>query len=196
MANNHGGQRAGAGRKSKRIKFPAQVGKLDDRLAGQVEKSARNLIKLANGGYPRVTKVMKMAGLITKPEYQIVEGPRGGKTAIRKEVPMFPDLPPETLICVEERHEWADPDRAANEYIIDRIAGRTSEMEPPEDNESALKVTDETRKAALENMNAWRNKSQQQLASIRNPLTGQTLSESESESGASLSHEDSTMDEF
>lgn len=198
MANGHGGARNNSGRKPKRIKFAGPVGKLDKKLAAQVEKSAANLIKLADGGYERVTRVMKMAGSLTKSEFVEKEGPRGGIIMLRKEVPMFPDLAADTLICVEERIEWADADRAANEYIIDRIAGRPAQMEEPEDDKNGgAKVTDEARKKALEKMNEWRKTSQQQLVSIRNPTNNLTLSESESaENEASSSPESSTTDEF
>ncbi len=198
MANGHGGARNNSGRKSKRIKFAGPVGKLDKKLAAHVEKAAANLIQLADGGYERVTRVMKMAGSLTRSEFVEKEGPRGGIIMLRKEVPMFPDLPPETLICVEERREWADPDRAANEYIIDRIAGRPGQMDEPEDDKNGgAKVTDDARKKALEKMTLWRQKSQEQLVSIRNPMNNLTLSESESsENEASSSPESSTMDEF
>lgn len=196
MAGGHGGSRPGSGRKSKRVRFPKESQSVDEKLAAQLDKSVRNLIKLANGGYMRKTRVMKMAGTITKPAFEVVTGPRGGKTVIRKEVPALPDLAYETLVCVEERLEYADPDRAANEYIVDRIMGRPTTAEDEEETKDKVEPNDEARKAAMEKTKEWRQQSQNQLSSIRNPLTGSTEWDSASTNDSTSSPDSETMEEF
>lgn len=196
MAVGHGGARSGAGRKTKRIKFAGPVGKLDKKLAAHQEKAAENLIKLADGGFNRGHEVWKPAGMVQIVETEVVYTEKGAKV-LRHLKPAFPDLDDDEMVCVERRVEIAEPDRAANEYIIDRIAGRPSQMEEGEDDKkSGAKVTEEARIKAMERMKTWRETSQQQLASIRNPLNGQTISQSESENEVSSSPESSTMDEF
>lgn len=199
MASSHGGARANSGRKPKRIKYSAPVNKSEKKLAAHLEKAAENLIVLADGGFLRITRVMKMAGSLTKSEFVEKEGPRGGITMQRIEVPMFPDLPAEQLICVEEKHEIAEPDRAANEYLFDRIGGRAGQMEEVEvEKKGEAKATDDARKAGMEKMKLWRQTSAEQLDSIRNPLTGATMEENENESmnGQNTQIDSSTMDEF
>jgi len=69
-----------------------------------------NLKKLADGGYERETR---------KFERQVVEG-------------LFDDegqpIPPRIeLVLIEVKSETADADRAANQYLIDRLLGRPTE---------------------------------------------------------------------
>lgn len=196
MAGTHGGARPGAGRKPKRVKFPAEVEALDKRLAAHQEKAARNLIKLADGGYKRVTKVWKPAGLIQIVRTELAEGPQGPKI-LRYLEPAFPNIEdPTTLVCIEQRVEVAEPDRAANEFIIERIAGRVDVFDDPQDESQAPEITDETRKSAMEKLRTWRQSSQTQLASIRNPMTGEAAWDSESTSDSSSNPESQTTDEF
>lgn len=195
MAASHGGPRPGAGRKAKRIKFSGQVGKLDKKLAAHQEKAADNLIFLANGGHDRGYEVWKPAGTVQITETEVVETEHGPRV-LRTLRPAFPDIKDQAqLVCVFRKVEIAEPDRAANEYIIDRIAGRPSQMEEAEDEKKGAKVTEDARKKALEKMTEWRKTSQQQLDSIRNPLTGHSLSQSEAEE-TSFNPESSTTDEF
>ncbi len=196
MANSHGGARPGAGRKPKRVKFPVQVEKLEKKLAAHQEKAARNLIKLADGGFERVTETWKAAGLVQVVRTEQVEGPQGPKV-LRFLDRAFPDLDPDALVCIERRREVAEPDRAANEFIIERIAGRIDVFDDSADEDKTPELTDQARKRALEMAKQWRQQSQQQLASIRNPLTGQTPLESESQmNDSSSSHESLATDEF
>jgi hypothetical protein len=193
----HGGQRAGAGRKAKRIKFAGPVGKLDKKLAAHVEKAAENLIFLANGGYDKGHEVWKPAGAMQIVRTEMVHDDKGNPKILRHLEPMFPDIEDQTtLVCVHRQVEIAEPDRAANEYIIDRIAGRPSQMEEPDDEKKGAKVTEDARKKAMQRMTEWRHQSQEQLASIRNPLTGQTIAESENNPETSFDPESSTTDEF
>ena len=192
-----GGARPGAGRKPKRIKYSAKCNKLDKKLADHIEKAAENLIILADGGFERVTQTMKPAGLVQIVRTEETTDAKGNPKVLRFLEPAFPDLPPEQLVCIERRVERAEPDRAANEYIIDRIAGRTTAMEEPEDaKQSSAKVTEEARKTGMEKMQQWREKSAAQLDSIRNPLTGASLMEAESTSEENTNPGSGTMDEF
>ena len=192
----HGGARAGAGRKPKRIKYKEPVEATDAILAAHQEKAAANLIKLADGGYKRKTEVWKPAGLIQFVVTEKVETENGPKI-LRHLVPAFPDIPSNRLVCVERKFEIADADRAANQYILDRIGGKPGQMEDaPEENEGAAKANDENRRAAMEKMKLWREQSAQQLDSIRNPLTGATMVENESTSEQNTLHDSSTMEEF
>ena len=197
MAGSHGGARTGAGRKPRRIKHAAKCNRLDKKLADHIEQAAQNLIKLADGGYERVTQTMKPAGLVQIVRTEETTDARGNPKVLRLLEPAFPDLPPEQLVCVERRVEIGEPDRAANEYIIDRIAGRPVPLEEPEDaRPSGAKVTEEAHKMGMEKMKLWREQSAQQLDSIRNPLTGEGMDENESTSEATMPHDSSMTDEF
>lgn len=194
-----GGKRDGAGRKPKKIKFPVQVSAMDEKFATQLEKCTENVIKLANGGYLRETKVWKAAGLVQKVETQRVETDSGPKI-LRHLVPAFPGVEDTKLVCVEVRREKAEPDLAANKFIIERIGGATGALDDAEpESADGAEVNEETRAQALERMQEWRTKSAEQLASIRNPVTGQSMAQSEaseSTSAENTSRDSSTMEEF
>lgn len=39
----------------------------------------------------------------------------------------FPDIEPTELVLVERKREFADKDRTANQYLLDRIMGKPTE---------------------------------------------------------------------
>jgi hypothetical protein len=45
----------------------------------------------------------------------------------------FPNLPADQLVCVERKVSMAVPDRAAGQYLIDRIAGKRVQKVAPTD---------------------------------------------------------------
>lgn len=72
-----------------------------------------NLKKLADGGYERVEQ---------KFERQTIVPPRGALDIDGK-----PILPYEEMVLIEQKVEVAEPDRAANEYLINRLLGKPTE---------------------------------------------------------------------
>lgn len=124
----NGGARAGAGRKSKLVKFETEINTAEKRIAKRLPKLIANLERLADGGYKREKKVFKPAGMIylDLPE-RLTDGtlkldPNGHPILIKQLA--FPHLDPEHLVCVESSTEIADADRAANTYLVDRVMGR------------------------------------------------------------------------
>ncbi len=128
MASGHGGARAGAGRKPKAEKYGAKMDAGDKFVADRLLKFYRNLEKLADGGSERVREVWKPAGLVLIDDVVrdadglIITDERGKPTKTHSSA--FPLLSSETLVLVERRVEIAEADRAANEYLIDRLQGK------------------------------------------------------------------------
>ena len=97
-APNHGGARAGAGRK------PKEVTRLRDELIQAFEnknaeflsRGLENLVYLANGGYQRV----------------------------EEEWSVDPEEPGSEPVLTKRKVSVAEPDRAANQYLIDRMLGK------------------------------------------------------------------------
>ena len=119
MANGHGGARAGAGRKPNREKYAAQLAALSDRIAAGLPDRLDALEQLADGGYEQITEVWEPAGLVQI--NKVIETSDG---TIRVTELAFPELKPDELVCIKRTRSIAAPDRKANEYLIDRIAGR------------------------------------------------------------------------
>lgn len=128
MANGHGGRRAGAGRKSKVEKYGAKMDAGDAFVAQRLLKFYGNLDKLADGGVEVVKEVWKPAGMVrvddlAKDEFgEIVVDHRGKPTKITGSA--FPALDPTTLVLVERRTEFTEPNGIANQYLIDRLQGK------------------------------------------------------------------------
>lgn len=106
--SRHGGKRAGAGRKSKATtKLRADiVAEADKAICDELPKLINNMVRLANGGYPRVEERWEPGEVLTPGE--------DGKEPTRKT----------ELVLVERKVSTADADRAANQYLIDRILGK------------------------------------------------------------------------
>lgn len=111
MANGHGGARKGAGRKPIADRHPEVKAALEQRLAAGALDRVAALELLAEGGLEEIEEVYEPAGLI------YVGAGEARSLA-------FPHLPPEQLVCVRRVRRVAGPDRKANEYLLDRFAGR------------------------------------------------------------------------
>lgn len=120
MANGHGGARSGAGRKPHREKYAKQIASLHDQIAEGLDDRYAALQLLADGGYEQVTETWEPAGLIFVED--VLSDNEGKAQRVRRLA--FPDLRADQLVCVRRTRSFAAPDRAANIYLIDRIAGR------------------------------------------------------------------------
>lgn len=139
MAANHGGARGGSGRKPLREKHAVKIGKAEALYAAHLEQAARNLIAIADGTTERVEEEWAPAGTVmveapmTYPNGQPMLGSSG--KAIMGKVCAFPDKAPAELVLVKRKIVSLPPDREANQYITDRILGKTAplvEEEAPE----------------------------------------------------------------
>ncbi len=110
----HGGSRPGSGRKRKADKFAKPIAAAEQRIVDHLPQLIDNMLELANGGYEQVEEKWLPAALVTvgSGEY---------------ELPAFPDKPGDELVLVERKTSIADRDRAANQYLIDRIMGKPTE---------------------------------------------------------------------
>lgn len=123
MANGHGGARPGAGRKRNSEKYAEAIAAISDRIAADFDDRYTALQMIADGGFEQITETWEPAGLIEREEVDFdVKG-----QAIRRKVPAFPDLPPDQLVCIRRTRSIAAPDRQANQYLIDRLAGRPTQ---------------------------------------------------------------------
>jgi hypothetical protein len=135
MANGHGGARNGAGRKPKRDKYTPQITGLEDGIADRLPQLLANMLLLANGGYEQISETYEPAGLIQITKETITK--EGGSVNMRELA--FPHLDPEQLVCVRRIRTFAAPDRKANEYLINRIAGTpTQHIEADVDSDGPL----------------------------------------------------------
>lgn len=109
--SSHGGRRPGSGRKTKAAtKLRAELlAEADQQIVDHLPQLVANLIKLADGGYRRVEEKWE-------PEPFAGIDPLTGQ---RREEP--------ELVLVERKVSVAEPDRAANQYLIDRILGKTKQ---------------------------------------------------------------------
>lgn len=142
----HGGRRKGAGRK------PAAAAELrrqilaeaDQVLCDQLVPLLGNMVKLANGGFKRVTERWELAALVQvdavlrdkdgNPEHDA----RGNPVLVKQ--PLFPDAESDEMVLVGKSVEIAQPDRAAIQYLVDRMLGRPHTAEPrkPEEGRQPL----------------------------------------------------------
>ncbi len=170
MANGHGGARPGAGRKRTSDKYAAQVGALHDRIAEGLLDRVAALELLAEGGYEQITEVWEPAGLITI--QKVVETKDG---TIRGTELAYPELPPEQLVCIRRTRSIAAPDRKANEYLINRIAGTpTQHLDVDTDPDGTLEMTAAAMDQAARELAEWRKQMTEQLSSQSAPPTPPT----------------------
>lgn len=157
MANGHGGQRQGAGRKPNAERYSDQLGKANDHLAYELRECVVALLELALGKtweekwVPAGTllkkdvlrlpereggwtdgdgKAVNADGtpLAARPEDGIWRDDKGKPAII--DVPAYPELEPDALVLVERKR--ARPDIKALQYIWDRLEGRPNYVLPPE----------------------------------------------------------------
>jgi hypothetical protein len=123
-----GGKRAGAGRPKNSTKHKTSATTLTEMCAEFAPKAVANLTKLANGGFERVELVYEPAANLTikvlarDASGEPIRGPRGGLAMVEER--LYPDLGPDALVLVARKVSHAEPDRAANEYLIDRFIGK------------------------------------------------------------------------
>jgi len=135
MANGHGGARAGAGRKPNNEKYKLQITALSDQIAASLLDRYEALDLLARGGFEEISETWEPAGLIFRDEVL----PDDDGKLIRTRVLAFPDLGPTDLVCIRRVRSVAAPDRRANEYLINRIAGTpTQHLEADVDSDGPL----------------------------------------------------------
>jgi RecB family endonuclease NucS len=118
MASN-GGARPGAGRKRKYDKYQSAIEKAELRIAQKLPDILDNLEVLADGGQQVITEKYQPAGLVT-----LTKQDEEGNSY---QVPAFPDLDPLEQVLVEKTVVTAGRDRAANQYLADRVMGRPTQ---------------------------------------------------------------------
>jgi hypothetical protein len=105
-----GGARKGAGRPRNATKHATTATTLTELCAGFASQAFKNLVVLANGGYERVKLEYELQTVVPDPADLDPEG--------------LPRKPFEALVLSGRKVEYAEPDREANKYLIDRFAGR------------------------------------------------------------------------
>lgn len=128
MAGINGGARPRAGRKRKATKYELAVTEAEDKIVDHLPAILDNLIKLANGGYERVVEDWQPAGLVT-----IGSGEHWSLA--------YPDKDPDELVMVKRSVSVADKDRAANQYLVDRILGKPTQKQDIDLHGKGINVT-------------------------------------------------------
>lgn len=142
---NHGGARAGAGRKANAEKYAGPIAEFTDLCAGHAAQAFENLRRIADGDAARVESKWAPAGTLTRKDVaRDVHGraltDRNGKLTVI-EVLLYPDLPADELVMVERKTIHLPPECRANEAIVDRFAGRpTQAVELGNGDDGPLKI--------------------------------------------------------
>lgn len=129
----HGGKRVGAGRKRKTEKYAGPINKAEGLAAKRLVRNIENLAKLADGGYERIVECFEPAGLVLR-DMPILDSEgqplrdANGKVIIAKQL-AYPHLDPDEPVLVERRREIAEPDRAANIWLTEFIAGKPAQQQ-------------------------------------------------------------------
>lgn len=105
------GQPGGPGRPRKRDQNAGAVARAEKQIRDRLPSLIENLFILANGGYERVEETWAPAGSLYK----------GSGADAEK---LYPGLPDDELVLIKRTVSIADRDRAANEYLINRLMGR------------------------------------------------------------------------
>jgi hypothetical protein len=133
MAGQNGGARPGAGRKRKYEKYQTAIEKAELRIAQKLPEILDNLEILADGGQQVTTEKYQPAGLVT-----LTKQDEEGNTY---QVPAFPDLDPLEPVLVERTVVTAGRDRAANQYLVDRVMGRPTQHQEIDLEGQGLQIT-------------------------------------------------------
>jgi hypothetical protein len=115
-----GGARPGAGRKPNKEKYSGPITRAEKQIVAELPELVKIQIKLAKGGFEVVEERWEPAGTVMA---------GSGKFAMVA----FPNKPADELVCVERKVSVAAPDRAAGQYLIDRIAGKPTQKIKDED---------------------------------------------------------------
>lgn len=165
MANGHGGARAGAGRKPKAQKFQAEIATLERGIADRLPQLLANMLLLADGGFEQVVETWEPAGLIERDDYT----PGDDGKVIRTRVLVFPDKPGDELVLIRRTSSIAAPDRKANEYLINRVAGTpTQQLEIDPDPDGAIAANTAAMEQAARELAEWRRMQSAQLSNLLN----------------------------
>lgn len=110
--SSHGGPRPGSGRPSKTTtKLRAEIiAETEKVICDALPQLIKNMIYLANGGYERVEEKW------TPLDMEVVVVQKGSTP------------PPPELVLSERKVSIAEPDRGANQYLIDRILGKPKQQ--------------------------------------------------------------------
>lgn len=129
MAHSHGGKRANSGRKPRAERFAKPIASAEKRIADKLPEVVDTLLALATGSSKRVEERFQAAGTILRDD--VLRDPLTGEPErdgrgnfVKIRVPMFPDLPPDELVLVDRKEIEIGADRAAAEYLTDRILGK------------------------------------------------------------------------
>lgn len=155
MANAHGGKRAGAGRKPKAEKFAPQIDRAEKRIADRLPELIDNQFALALGGGIRTESRYELARGVLIEAYEQDENGR----IVKVKRQLFPDAAEDALVLVEKKEVELGPDRAANEYLIDRILGKPTaivEAEVSGKDGEPIEVTAPAMEAAARELAEWR----------------------------------------
>lgn len=99
------------GRPPKAQKYASEIAESEAEVVSKLPKIRQALLKLALGGWKQVDEKWQPAALVTVGSGEF-------------ELPAFPDKAPNELVLVERKVGVAAPDRAALQYLIDRILGK------------------------------------------------------------------------
>lgn len=150
----NGGARPGAGRKPNIQKYTVHVTSFHDQAAADVDDRYAALKLLADGGFEEITETWEPAGLIFV---------GSGEWATLA----FPHLPPDHLVCIKRTRSVAAPDRRANEYLINRIAGTpTQRIDLDADPDGAIEATGEALTEAARELAEWRRQMSAELSNM------------------------------
>lgn len=100
-----------AGRPRKAEKYAGAIAAAEDRIADRLPEIIDAQLQLALGGYEQVEEQYAPAGTVTI----------GGGEYLTL---VYPDRKPDELVLVRRSVSVAAPDRAAGQYLIDRILGK------------------------------------------------------------------------
>ncbi len=129
MANGHGGARDGAGRKSKAEVYKSEIQTFNDACAQSLRQRFDALDALAEGA-ERTEERYELALSLTVDDTEM--NPSGVVVKIKRQ--LFPHAGPDEMKLVERKVVTLEPDRAANEYLVDRVMGKpVQQVDLPED---------------------------------------------------------------
>jgi hypothetical protein len=123
VANGHGGARPGAGRKPRALRFERPIAAAEKKIADHLPQLVDAELALALQGGERIEERYAAAATVTIED--VIEPPEGRPIRVKR--PAYPDLPPDELVLVERKVVTLGPDRAAAEYLIDRILGKSTQ---------------------------------------------------------------------
>lgn len=120
---NRGGTRPGAGRKKKAQTHEGAIKRAEKRCADRLPALLDTLEKIAGGGVEQVEETFELAGMIVVDDTQVITDERGNEKVAKVRRLAFPDEDADALIMTKRVVRTSAPDRAANEYLINRVMG-------------------------------------------------------------------------